>query len=311
VSEKTKPLYLGIDEKFKFRVDMLKEVLNQNVKEEAEGVRILENKEKPKDYMISPVDPDARFGVKSASLRFVGYKANLTETVESRFITNISASRGNVYDGKPMVELLAEQKENHGLSPEKLIGDAAYGSGQNRRLVGELGTQIIAPVCNKAHENGELYPKSMFKYNEEKGIVTCPKGAKTYKSTYDRIRDYKVFYFPMQVCEACDCQDKCTRHAKGYRTVTITKWEKEISEAEKYNKKKKYKREMRMRALIETVFSDFKNNHGMRRARYRGLQKVGLQFFFTAAAVNIKRLISNILEKLKPKNASTVAAVCG
>jgi len=231
--------------------------------------------------------------------------------VESRFITNISATRGNVYDGIPMIQLISEQKRDYGLNPEKIIGDAAYGSGLNRRLVNEYGTQVIAPVFNKAHENGELYPKSMFKYDQEKGTVTCPKGMKTYKSTYDRKRAYTVYYFPAQVCDACDCQEKCTMHAKGYRTVTITPWEKEISEAEKHNKTSEYRKEIRMRALIEATNSDLKNNHGMKRARYRGLTKVGLQFFFTATAVNIKRWISNILEKLKPKNASTLPAMCG
>jgi IS5 family transposase len=106
-------------------------------------------------------------------------------------------------------------------------------------------------------------------------------------------------------------QDKCTNHFTGMRSITIGPWEKEIFEAERHNETKLYREEMRLRALIEVTNSDMKRNHGMRRARYRGILKVGLQFFFTAAAINIKRWISNILEKVKPKNASTVAAICG
>lgn len=293
---------LELGEKFDYRIDMLKLVLNENVKEEENsGPRVLENKEKPKDYMISPIDPDARFGVKSASVKFAGYKANITESVDSRFITNISATRGNVHDGTPMIQLISEQKREYGLSPEKLIGDAAYGSGLNRRLVAEYGTRIVAPVMSRAHENGDLYPKSMFEYDIEKQTVTCPQGMKTYKSTYDAKRCYTVYYFPTQVCEACASQDKCTNHAKGNRTVTVTLWEKEISEAERHNRTKLYKEEIRKRALIEATNSDLKRNHGMRRARYRGLQKVGLQFFFTAAVINIKRWISMALEEIKLK----------
>jgi IS5 family transposase len=44
-----------------------------------------------------------------------------------------------------------------------------------------------------------------------------------------------------------------------------------------------------------------KNNHGMDRARFRGLEKVGLQCYFTAAVINIKRWINGMLEKVKPK----------
>jgi hypothetical protein len=39
----------------------------------------------------------------------------------------------------------------------------------------------------------------------------------------------------------------------------------------------------------------------MVRTWYRGIKKVGLQFFFTAAAVNIKRWLNMELEKTKPK----------
>lgn len=60
---------------------------------------------------------------------------------------------------------------------------------------------------------------------------------------------------------------------------------------------------MRLRPAIEGKLSELKRYHGLTRARYRGLKKVGLQFYFTAAAVNIKRLIKLITDPLKPKPA--------
>jgi transposase len=52
---------------------------------------------------------------------------------------------------------------------------------------------------------------------------------------------------------------------------------------------------------IEGKLSELVRYHGLRRARYRGLKKVGLQFYFTAAAVNLKRWFKILLEKMKPK----------
>lgn len=292
---------LDLGEKFKYRVDMLKEVLNQNVKSDDDGrVRLLEGKERPKDPIASPVDPDARFGAKSSTKKFVGYKANLTETVESRFITNVSVSRGNAYDGDATINLIAGQKRDYDLSPEKLIGDGAYGSGLNRHLVADYGVQMVAPVQERNHVQ-DIYPKRMFKFDEARNVITCPMGTESYKTTYNQKRCDTSYYFPKQVCEACESQDKCTTSMLGMRIITIGPWHKEVSEAERFSKTRAYKKLMKKRCLIEPTNSDMKNNHGMDRARFRGLEKVGLQCYFTAAVINVKRWINGMLEKVKPK----------
>ncbi len=43
--------------------------------------------------------------------------------------------------------------------------------------------------------------------------------------------------------------------------------------------------------------------HGLRRARYRGLSKVSLQCYFMALAVNIKRWVKMLVEKITLKTA--------
>ncbi|QOJ22377.1 MAG: transposase [Gammaproteobacteria bacterium] len=42
---------------------------------------------------------------------------------------------------------------------------------------------------------------------------------------------------------------------------------------------------------IEGLFAEAKQFHGLRRARYRGLQKVSIQALMTAMAQNIKRIV--------------------
>jgi IS5 family transposase len=106
------------DEILTRRVDMLKRILQENTTEDETGIpKERDYKNKPPDIIVSPVDPDARYGAKSNTKRFTGYKANITETVGSRFITNIKPMRGNRHDGSNMVEAVVEQKQ-HGLQPE-------------------------------------------------------------------------------------------------------------------------------------------------------------------------------------------------
>ncbi|UJP02774.1 MAG: transposase [Nitrosomonas sp.] len=47
---------------------------------------------------------------------------------------------------------------------------------------------------------------------------------------------------------------------------------------------------------IEGLFVEAKQFHGLRRARYRGLQKVSIQALMTAMAQNIKRIIKRLLD---------------
>ncbi|MBI5875224.1 MAG: transposase [Deltaproteobacteria bacterium] len=225
--------------------------------------------EKPKDILVSPVDPDARYGAKSRTKRFMGYKANITETVENRFITNIKAMQGNRPDGQTMVEAVTEQKEQ-GLTPAKLIGDTAYSDGKYRKELKENGTEVVAPLRIVNNRSKGIYPKSMFHYNEKNQTLTCPQGVTTKESYYDREKEIKAFHFPMSSCNRCPVQRKCTNDKDGRRTVGISAVNTELREAERYNNTEQFKRDMKLRPPIEGKLSELVRYHGLRRARYRG-----------------------------------------
>jgi transposase len=284
------------------RVELLKRILQENITEDENGApKERDYKEKPQDLMVSPVDPDARYGAKSNTKRFTGYKANITETVESRFITNIKAMRGNRHDGTNMVEAVLEQKQQHGIQPPKLIGDTAYGDGTSRKDLQKEGTTVVAPLKEKNGRSKDIYPKSMFQYDEVNNLLTCPAGITTIQSFWDRQREIRTFHFPMTECGKCPRKPECTNSKDGRRTVGISSVNKELREAEAYNRTEQFKEDMKLRPPIEGKLSELTRYHGMRRARYRGLKKVGLQCYFAAVAVNIKRWIKMELGKLKPK----------
>ena len=292
------------DEVLDKQVRMLKRILGEQTVEGQDGnPKERKYKERPKDQLVSPVDPDARFGAKSDKKRFTGYKANITETVEGRFITGIKPTPGNRPDGETAVSLVQEQKR-FDLTPAKLIGDTAYSDGSYRRDLKATGTQVVAPLREKNDRSKAVYPKSMFSYDEARNTLTCPEGVMANQTFYDKKKDLKVFHFPMTVCNKCPRQKRCTNAKEGRRTVGISAFNKELREAEQYNLTEQFKQEMKLRAPIEGKHSEMTRYHGMRRARYRGLEKVGLQCYFTAAAVNIKRWVKLVMEGFKPKVAS-------
>ena len=291
------------DRNLKKGIELLKRILQENIEEDEEGNPKEKNyKEKPKDILVSPVDPDARYWAKSRTKKFTGYKASITETVSSRFITNIKAMPGNRHDGETAVAAIIEQKSK-GLVPPKVIGDAAYGDGIYRKDLKVEGTQVVAPLKEKNDRTKSIYSKSLFQYDQEKQTLMCPQGVTTKASFYDRRRQVKTFHFLMRTCNKCPVQKECTNDKDGRRTVGISRVYNEIMEAERYNCTEQFKEDMKLRPPIEGKLSELIRYHGLRRARYRGLNKVSLQCYFTAVAVNIKRWVKIIIGKMTPKTA--------
>lgn len=192
------------------RVAMLKRILQENIEDDESGnPKEKDYKAKPKDLLVSPIDPDARYGAKSTTKRFTGYKANITETVGSRFITNIKAMPGNRRDGDTMVEAVTEQ-QRHALTPAKVIGDTAYSDGAYRQALKETGTEVIAPLRATNPRTRAVYAKGMFHHDEAQNTLTCPAGVTVKAYYYDTYMEMTMFHFPMSACRPCAQRSRCT-----------------------------------------------------------------------------------------------------
>lgn len=289
------------------RIDLLERILQQNIEEDQHGEpREKDTKQKPPDLLVSPIDEDARYGMKSVKKRFVGYKANLTETTQSRFITNVKVMKGNQRDGDTTIDAVKEQNVL-GLTPIKLIGDTAYSDGAYRKELKQNGTQVVAPLRAKNTRTRSVFPKSMFVYDEIHHTVTCPQGVTTKESYHDSQKDIRMYHFPRTRCQLCLVQAQCTNSSEGRRTIGIAPSHKELLEAETYNMTQAFKDDMKLRPVIEGTHSEMKRYHGLRRARFRGLRKLSLQCYFTAVVVNVKRWIKRLKEGIIPKAAFQMA----
>lgn len=281
------------DPVFKESIRVLKTILRENIEESADSIpKELDPKKKPTNRIISPIDTDARSRAKSKFKKFYGYKASITQEVKNQFITNTDVMPGNKRDGDPMVEMIEEQIVKHGLSPKRLIGDTAYGDGVCRRDLNELGSQVVAPYKAKTPNTLAVFSKSLFKIDRKNNTLTCPNNVIAKPHFYDSAKASMVFHFPMTACKVCPLKPQCTNAKEGRRTVRIFDWQEATYESEVYNKTEDFKKDMKLRQPIEGKFSEMKRFHGLVRAKYRGLNKVGLQCYFTTAMINIKRWIN-------------------
>lgn len=280
-------------------VELLRRILRERIEFNEQGKgQEKDNKEKPKDILVSPIDPGARYGAKSKTKKFTGYKSTVTEEIGNRFITNIKAMPGNQPDGRNAVEAIIEQKEQ-GIKPAKVIGDSAYSDGAYRKALQQEDIQLVAPQRIKNDATKDVYPKSAFTYDKEKQRLICPEGKEGSIAYYDRQKKITTFHFSMADCQKCPRRVYCTKAKEGRRTVGISQAQEALWEAERYNQSEEFKIYMKLRPPIEGKLSELTRHHGLRRARYRGLRNVSLQCYFTAVAVNIKRWIKIILERLR------------
>jgi len=287
------------------KVEILKRILQEHIKDGDDGrPEEKKYKEKPSDLLVSPVDPDARFGCKAKGkdlkFKFHGYKANIMETVKSRFITSIDAIGGNRHDSTTLVNQSKEQK-TFGLAPVKMIGDAAYSFAAHRKELHDLGTQLVSPLGIRNTKTRAVLPKSMFIYDRENDILKCPMNVTTSAYTLDK-KGIKNFRFPMSKCLRCPLVEICTKAEEGRRVVGISPEHEVLMEADRYNLTDEFKKDMKLRSPVEGKISELARRHDLRHARYRGLKKMKLQCYFTAAVINIKRWIKlTMSEEMIPK----------
>ncbi|HAU31356.1 MAG: hypothetical protein XD78_1289 [Desulfotomaculum sp. 46_296] len=95
-----------------------------------------------------------------------------------------------------------------GLNPEKMIGDGACGTGDNRQQLKEMGIQLVAPPHPQTIS--EDLANGNFTHDPEKQTLTCPAKITTAKKNYNENSQAWIYSFPEEACQACELKDTCT-----------------------------------------------------------------------------------------------------
>ena len=141
--------------------------------ERTEGGADLKCWEGSRDRILSVHDLEMRHGHKS-SRRFNGQKAAVAVDADSQLITAVEALPGNAADNLGALELVEPSEANTGISVEKAMSDAAYGSGNTRQAFADAGRRLVARAPGRP--NRTHFPKDDFRIALESGSCTCPAG---------------------------------------------------------------------------------------------------------------------------------------
>ncbi len=97
------------------------------------------------------------------------------------------------------------------------------------------------------------------------------------------------FQFPAEGCLNCPRHQECVGERKSGRKITLNYHEAYLIAARSRQKTESFREAYRIRSKVERKIAELVS-HGLRQARYIGLEKTELQALWTGAAVNLKRL---------------------
>jgi transposase len=268
------------------------EVVEGNIPDEK--IKLLRNGFNYKEKIVTPHDAEARYG-KVREKGWVGYKVQFTETVDEdkpRFITDVQLENAQ----KPEAEIVLAMMEQRELRKgDECDVDTAYISGETLAKAKEKGIELIGPTKKDTSKN-EIKQEE-FKIDLANGEAFCPQGKKSI-SCVERKDGSIRFRFGKECC-GCPLAEKCTK-SKGGRTLEVNPHYQLIQERREYEKTEEFREAMNRRNGIEGTISEAVRSCGARRSRYKGKQRTGLQQFFTATAINIKRLARALKNGISP-----------
>ena len=274
----------------------------------------------PGDRIESPYDVDARFRSKSG-MSWMGYMVHLTESCDAgapHLILHTDTTPANVHEAmrtEPIHAALAGKS----LVPSEHLVDSAYISADHLiRAREQHGIDLVGPgrprtgwqACTEG-----AFDKTDFTVNWEGQVVHCPEGrsSTSWRQYHDKaIGPYIRARFSAADCNPCPSRPRCTRGRDQGRQLRLHAREQHeaLAATRARQDTEAGRRLYAQRQGIEGTISQGVRGFGLRRARYRGLAKTGLQSVATAAAINLDRLAAWFAERpLAPTRISRFAAM--
>jgi transposase len=254
------------------------------------------------ERLQSPYDPEAHYSTKR-QMEWSGYKVHVTETCDedaAHLVTHVltcPAMRPDMASTAGIHERLAAK----GLLPSEHFVDSAYVDAallvESRRDHGVSLEGPVRGVANRHTGAAQGFAQRDFTIDWERERVTCPRGktSVTWRAGLDEVGAPRIqAVFGRTDCGACAARELCTPAKAGRRSVYFhprPEYEA-LNAARARMHDPAWKERYRVRAGVEGTLSQGVRAFGMRRSRYIGLAKTGLQQACTGAAMNVSRAVS-------------------
>ena len=247
--------------------------------------------EAPLEQRVSTTDSDARLGKKYGHTT-LGYKDHRVVDDSYGIITTTLTTPANINDEKLLPEALEAHQRHTALAAQTVVADKAYGAIDNYRYLQEEG--MTPCISHKRHPNihPDLFDRDQFRYDSRHDVYICPAGHCLKRRGVEEEVKTTVYRIDRAVCEACAYLAQCVHSDTYGRTVSRKAGTDAMEWADACLIPAERKRLLaRRKAKAEGSFADAANQHGFKRARWRGLVKMTMQNLIIAAVQNLRKLM--------------------
>jgi transposase len=244
---------------------------------------------------VSKTDPEAavvRKGkVDAAQARYKNHRA---VDDEHGVITALCTTAGDVGEDDKLLELVQQHQQHTGSKVATVVADAQYGTNDNFAECEGLGINSHMADYRSAYTNSGarkgIFKEEDFQYDKESDSYRCPAG-KSLKRSNSVDRQYVIYRANRKICSGCELRTQCTR-SKHWRSIKRHIHHERIQIARGKSRSGWARSDRRRRMhLMEGSFADAAQNHGFKRARWRGLKRQAIQDLIIATCQNIRILL--------------------
>jgi transposase len=258
-------------------------------------------KDRTSDQKYSRTDPDASLYHRRGQESKLAYKTHFLADEHKEVVTAVATSSAAVDDTAVVPELL-EQHERHCGTPRRAVGDHLYGSQDCLGYLQDKGIETV--IRQRKGGNPDVHrdrglDKSEFAYDSDQDTYHCSAGQVLCRRRTQN-RDRKAFYIcDRGVFGLCRLRYKCISSADPDAVRQVTWFDTPYAErAHLVCASRQGKRFLKKRqTCMEGLFGQAKSQHGLDRARLRGLLKMHIQGLLTAMVLNVKRLLQAVCSR--------------
>ena len=259
----------------------------------------------------NPHDPEAQWSTKNAlgKAGWVGYKLQVCETVAEgtcargeptpAVITAVVTQPATASDFASLDGVLEQHVQLGQQKPQTVHVDAGYISAAKLAEAEQDGLDICGPIPAPPH-GPDRFGSDDFDVDLDRRQAICPAGLTSARCSFIReaysSRSFYYFEWARSACETCAIRQQCisARTKQTFRSLQVNEHYMHAQHRRRLCRTPDYRKRMQRRNGIEATISELKRAYGIRRARYRGLDKNGLLSCLAAAACNLRRWSARI-----------------
>jgi transposase len=252
---------------------------------------------------VSTTDPDASLVSQGKVRSQLSFKTHRAVDGQAEVITATETTSGAVNEGQLLSPLMDQHTENTGSQVEVVVADSQYGTTQNYLACHDRGIEAhLSPFKDGRPRHGK-FSEAAFTYDPQEDVYLCPAGQRLKRRRYDGQSETFQYQCKTKVCRTCPLRSQCTDAQRG-RTLKRHLRQEEIQLMRERAQGSRAQKDLRTRQhLMERSFAQAVR-FGFKRARWRGLWRVRIQEYLTAAIQNIMILMRYVKE---PKAAISSA----